>query len=156
MTITEQLKVRGYRNPQRLALLDIMYTGYRLTSGINSVLKPFGLTEPQFNVLATIYAALGTPVSSSSIQDGMIQTESNVTRIVDKLVSRGWVDRQICPKNRRKVDITVTDEGRRVFRNAAKAVNGFQSKVMGTLDPENLNRLAGLLEEIRDGAGEKE
>ncbi|MDF1569680.1 MAG: MarR family transcriptional regulator, partial [Spirochaetaceae bacterium] len=107
------------------------------------------LTEPQFNVLTLIYAARGKPISSQVIQSGMIQRQSNVTRIVDKLVLRGWVTRDTCPGNRRKVDITITEDGREAYKNARKAVMSFHSHLMEKISNKDAEQLSKLLDVLR-------
>ena len=149
MSIRDDLNVKQFSSPYMEAVLNVLFTGHWLTDETNKVLRPMGLTEPQFNVLTLIYAARGKPISSQVIQSGMIQRQSNVTRIVDKLVRRGWVTRDTCPENRRKVDITITEEGKEAYKNARKAVMGFHSRLMGKISNKDAEQLSMLLDVLR-------
>ena len=102
--------------------MNIIFTGNWLLDRMSRVLKPLGLSEPQFNVLSSVYEARGGAVCVGEIQAMMIQRSSNVTRIVDKLLARGLVTRSEHPENRRKVEIRITDEGIDLYRRARRAV----------------------------------
>ena len=42
----------------------------------------------------------------------------NVTRLLDRLVNKGYVHRETCPENRRKIDISLTEPGKKLFMEA--------------------------------------
>ena len=58
----------------------------------------------------------GNPINLQDIQERMVNKMSNTTRLVDKLIKRGFVKRNICKENRRKVEIVITDIGFRNFK----------------------------------------
>ena len=94
------------------AIHQIIRTGHWITDQISQELKEHDVTEPQFNVLRILRGRKGNPVTVVEIQEQMVQRTSNVTRIIDKLLVKGLVDRQECHANRRKMDITITEKGR--------------------------------------------
>ena len=109
--------------PYFQAMINIMYTGHWLTDHINSVLKPFGISEPQYNVLRILEDVDDTLLAQQEIQALMIQKSSNVSRIIDKLIEKNYVNRSICQTNRRKMDICLTIEGKKFLKKASKEVN---------------------------------
>lgn len=56
-------------------------------------------------------ARQGDPANLSNIQEQMIKPMSNTSRLVDKLIDKGWVSRDMCKYNRRKVEIFITENG---------------------------------------------
>ena len=69
---------------------------------------------------------------------------SNTTRLVDKLLAKGYVDRATCPDNRRKVEITITDDGKIALGKMDKAVTRAEKQLvdgLGTKEMESLNIL---------------
>ncbi len=149
MSIQTDLGTEDFKTTQIKAVVNIMFTGYWLTSKINRTLDSCGLTEPQYNVLAIVYAARGGPVSLTFIKERMIQRESNVSRIVDRLVDREWITRNNCPKNRRKVDIAMTVSGRRTFQHARLVVTSFHRDLENRLSDMELEQLSDYLDKLR-------
>ena len=78
---------------------------------LNASLKPHGLSLPQFNSFVSWRARQGDPANLSNIQEQMIKPMSNTSRLVDKLIDKGWVSRDMCKYNRRKVEIFITENG---------------------------------------------
>jgi len=149
MGIRDELDIRGEINPHHEAVLNVLVTANRLLGTIEETLKNLDLTEPQFNVLSVLFSQIGQPISVSEIQKRMIQRQSNVTRIVDRLVDKGWVRRRTCPENRRKVDLTITEGGREVFRNARRRISAFHQALEQRIGGEEAQRLCTLLERFR-------
>ena len=84
------------------AIFQIIRTGHWITDQVSRELKEFGITEPQYNVLRILRGAKGEPLTVQRILKSMVQRSSNITRIVDKLLAKGYVNRQECPSNRRE------------------------------------------------------
>ncbi len=127
------------------AIYQIIRTGHWITDQVSLELKEFGITEPQFNVLRILKGAKGEPVSVQKILENMVQRSSNVTRIVDKLISKGFVERKECPTNRRKMDITITPEGLEYLKKLDRKVHAFHKPLMNKLNTQELNTLKTLI-----------
>jgi DNA-binding MarR family transcriptional regulator len=150
-SIESKLKsTKPITNPHMRAFLNIMVTGAWLEGRMNAILKPYGLTEPQYNVLRILRGQNGSAMNLYEIVDRMVHPTSNVSRIIDKLLEKGWVLREECPSNRRRVNISITQEGLKtldilqpIFDNN---LNEFQSR----LTPEQAFGLSEALEMLRD------
>lgn len=131
------------------AVYEIITTGHWITDEITKALKEFGVTEPQFNVLRILRGAKGEPLTVGDILDKMVQRSSNITRIVDKLVAKNYVNRKECPTNRRKMDITITEEGIDILKQLDKKVHAFHQPFINKLDNEELNTLKSLIQKLK-------
>lgn len=131
------------------AMLQIITTGHWLTDSVTRELKEFDSTEPQFNVLRVLNAKPETPCSVQEIQKGMVQKSSNVTRIVDKLLKKGFVQRQQNEQNRRKVDITITSDGQKFLAQLEKKVFAFHAPLQKNLTPEECVTLTHLIKKLK-------
>ena len=131
------------------AIFSIITTGHWITDEISRELKEFGMTEPQFNVLRTLKAAKGKPLTVGEILDKMVQRSSNITRIVDKLVAKKYVSRVECPENRRKMDITITKEGVKILKQLDKKVYAFHKPYMDKLSEKELITLKKLILKLK-------
>jgi MarR family transcriptional regulator, 2-MHQ and catechol-resistance regulon repressor len=131
------------------AMLQIIITGHWLTDSVTRELKEFDSTEPQFNVLRVLNAKPETPCSVQEIQKGMVQKSSNVTRIVDKLLKKGYVQRKLNKTNRRKVDITITAHGKKFLAQLEEKVFAFHAPLQNNLTPEECVTLTNLIKKLK-------
>lgn len=130
-------------------IFQIITTGHQITDQVNKELKAYGMTEPQYNVLKILKGAKGKPVTVQKILEDMVQRSSNVTRIVDKLLLKGYVDRKECSTNRRKMDISITNEGLIKLKELDKKVVNLHKPFMNNLNEEELNLLRKLILKLK-------
>lgn len=96
---------------QQRMVIDIIHTANWLDDRISNVLKGFGITHPQFNILKNIQAAHPEPLSVKEIKETIMFSNSDVTRLVDRMVKKDLLCRDTCPDNRRKMDVSITQNG---------------------------------------------
>lgn len=147
-TIEEEIKQKKFQSEQHKAIVNLMYTSSWLYNQNSARLKKFGITPEQFNVLRILRGSHPTPLMLLEITNRMIDKSSNATRLVEKLRVKGFVKREICPNNRRQVDILITDKGLQLLAKIdidQKDWIEMQGKLSNT-DAKELNRL---LEKLR-------
>lgn len=149
MIIEKELKITKKLPECKKALLNLMYTGNWINDEITSILKPFDISTQQFNVLRILKGMKGTPSTLQTIQERMISKMSNTTRLVDKLIKKNYVQREQCESNRRKVDITITEEGIKALDVINVAVDETESKITNNLSHQELEHLNHLLNKLR-------
>ena len=132
-----------------MASHQIIKTGHWITDRVGIELKEFGITEPQYNVLRILKGRRRKPTTVQEILEGMVQRTSNVTRIVDKLLSKGLVSRQECPSNRRKMDITLTGNGEKLLVRLDKKVHEFHYPMAKNLTKEEARLLKELIIKLK-------
>ena len=86
----------------------------------------------------------------SVIQERMISKNSNTTRLVDKLVLKELVIRKICPSNKRKMEITITEKGLEVLSTLDPITIEHENSLASNLTTEELEQLNYLLEKYRN------
>lgn len=131
------------------AILQIISTGHWITDQVTKELKEFDISEPQFNVLRILKGAKKTPLTVAAIQKRMIQKSSNITRIIDKLLSKGFVERKECVENRRKMDISITKKGLEHLKVLDKKVQSLHQPMMNNLNPDELKTLSNLIIKLK-------
>ena len=129
-------------------VLKILVTGSKLIDQVNKTLKPFDISEAQFNVLRILRGQKARPISVQEIQKRMIQRSSNVTRLVDKLLAKDLVCRSICEQNRRKMDITITAKGLELLIKLDKAVLKLHEPYKDRLSDQEAEKLKKLLDKL--------
>jgi DNA-binding MarR family transcriptional regulator len=111
MKIEEEIKQIRWRSEKQKAVINIIFTANWIHQQQSKLLKRFGLTSQQYNVLRILRGQKGNPITVKSINERMLDRMSNVSRLVDKLVNKKLVDRAYCQSDRRRVDIVITKKG---------------------------------------------
>lgn len=138
------------RSIHELAYFNLLKTGSWIEERIKVTLRPLGLTHAQLNALYILFEKDPEPVSASDIKTKILVNNPDVTRLLDRLVIKGYVRRETCPENRRKIDISLTDSGRRLFIEAHRSVkeslgNFFEKQIT----EDEANELRRLMQRIR-------
>ncbi len=130
-------------------VINMMFTSRIIEESISTVLKPYDLNIPQYNVLRILRGQKGKPANLSTLQERMIDKSSNTTRLVDKLIRKGWVKRSVCETNRRKVEILITSKGLEVLKELDPLTEDNNTKILKNLSEEQLVTLNELLDTLR-------
>ena len=130
-------------------VINIMYTSRIIEESITGILKSHDLTIPQYNVLRILRGQKGNPANLSTLQERMIDKSSNTTRLVDKLIKKGWVNRQVCEKNRRKVEIFITEKGLSILKELDPITEQNNQQILKKLSEKELQLLNDLLDKLR-------
>ncbi|MBA6154010.1 MarR family transcriptional regulator [Gelidibacter gilvus] len=135
---------------EKKTVLNISYTANVIRDGILNSLKPFDISIEQFNVLRILRGQKGKATNLQDIQRRMVSKMSNTTRLVDKLISKGYVERFICEKNRRKVEIFITAHGLNFLEEIDPLVAETEANMTSPLTQDELKTLNNLLTKLRN------
>ena len=120
MSLEQDIKQEKFDNEFEKMAVNILFTGswiYNLNVGR---LKQFDITPEQFNVLRILRGSHPKALRLADITSRMIDKSSNATRLVEKLRKKELLKREICPHNRRQVDVSITARGLEVLRHIDK------------------------------------
>ncbi|MAP53561.1 MarR family transcriptional regulator [Altibacter sp.] len=148
MKIEDVIQSRAMSLPTK-TVINIAFTSRVVEEAILAVLKPYDLSVQQYNVLRILRGQKGNPANLSTIQERMVDRNSNTTRLVDKLITKGWVRRQICKNNRRKVEIFITDSGKEVLEELDPLTENNNKNVLQNLSEGEVETLNNLLDKLR-------
>ncbi len=144
-------KQTPWESPEEEAFLNVLRTHQFLTEGHQSFCKKFGITETQYNVLRILKGAHKGTLPSLEIARRMVTKVPDITRLIDRLVVAGLVERKPCPEDRRVIHILLTTNGRRLVKRMAKPLAEMHRKQLGHLTRKDLKELNRLLEKVRQG-----
>jgi DNA-binding MarR family transcriptional regulator len=145
MNVEERIKTKEQIPKERRTIIHMMLVNNTINEHISLVLKPFDISIQQFNVLRILRGQKGKPANLSTLNERMVTKMSNTTRLVDKLISKGYVDRIICPSNRRKVEINITKKGTDKLIEMDKAMSQTESELLNQFSNSELEQLNFLL-----------
>lgn len=129
--------------------LNVIYTKNILAEGFNELLKQYNLSSEQLMVLTALMDQNGKPANMCVIQKKMITKASNTTRLIDKLLLKGFVMRAVCTQNRRKIEVVLTEKGLEFLKSIESIVNTYEEKFANNLTSNELEYLNFLLEKYR-------
>jgi DNA-binding MarR family transcriptional regulator len=111
------------------------------------------LTPNQYNVLRILRGSHPTRLACSDVAERMIARDPDITRLVDRLSRRGLVERVRGHRDRRVVEVAITDKGREVLKRLDPHVNRMPQAMLGHLGATKLKQLGQLLEHVIAGLG---
>lgn len=149
MTIDEIIKSNVVLDDAKKIILNIMYTQNIVAEQFNDIMKPFDLTSEQYNVLRILRGQKQIAVNMCTIQERMIAKNSNTTRLIDKLLVKKLVTRQVCAVNRRKIEIKITQLGLELLHELDPKIIAHEQFFAKNLDKAEQQQINILLEKYR-------
>ena len=132
------------------ALMNLVLTGALMTKTGDRVLRPYGLTASQFNVLMLLkYQSAGEGITQTRLGGMLLVNRSNVTGLIDRMEEAGWVERGSEEGDRRVNRVALTSAGNMLLKKAEKAYFDCVGQVMGMLSADDHRQLCRVLERIR-------
>lgn len=107
--IDDELKSR-FESEQQKAMLNVMFTANWFKSQQVGLFKPYGISPQQYNILRILRGAQGR-VNMHCVKERMIDRAPNATRLTDKLIAKGLVERERCEEDRRVVYVRISEKG---------------------------------------------
>jgi DNA-binding MarR family transcriptional regulator len=148
MKLEDEIKQKKFNNEYEKLVVNILFTGNWMSLVNTGNLKPYGLTLPQYNVLRILRGQYPNPATVNLLIDRMLDKSSNASRIVDRLLLKGLLSRKICKKDRRSVDVAITEKGMELL----KRIDGNSiewRQTYKTLNIEEAKNLNNLLDKLR-------
>ena len=149
MKIEDIIKTTSPMAIGKKTVLNIMYTQNVVAEKFNEILKCYDLSPEQFNVLRILRGQNGKSTNMCVIQERMIAKTSNTTRLVDKLLLKDFVTREVCPDNRRKIEVQITPKGLELLLELDPKVIEHEKLFSKNITSEELTQLNILLEKYR-------
>lgn len=149
MTLEKDIKqIRPFRNPYQKAYVNVIYTSNWLSGHMKSFFTEYGITQKQFNIMRILKGA-GMAVSTSYIKERMLDKNSDVSRIVDRMNDKSWIKKSVCPEDKRLVDVELTQNGLEKLEELNNHLKG-ADKFLTKLSEKEINQLNDLLDKIRE------
>lgn len=145
MDVEKIIKTKKAIPLESRTIIHLMLVNNKIMEMVTAALKPYGVSLQQFNVLRILRGQEGKPSNLSTLNERMVTKMSNTTRLVDKLLAKGFVDRTTCESNRRKIEITITKKGSEMLSQMDAIINKTESNLVSQFSNKELNDLNFLL-----------
>ena len=130
------------------SVIHLTLVGNKINESFSQALKPYDISVPQFNVMRILRGQGDRPANLCTLNERMITKMSNTTRLVDKLLLKGYVERTTCPYNRRKIEIRITPSGQQALMEMDVAMKRAEEDLVKNFSKAELENLNGLLDKF--------
>ncbi len=132
------------------ALLSVLRTAALLEHQLNEVLRPFGITDLQYNVLRILRGAGPGGWCGREIAERLISKVPDVPRLLDRMEGMQLLRRERDATDRRHVAARITPKGLRVLDEATPELEAFERARFGHLNAKRLQHVIDGLADIRN------
>ena len=147
MSLEKDINQLKFRNEFQKASINIIFTFNWLTEKTKTIFEREGLTSQQFNILRILRGA-GAPLSTLQIRQRMLDKMSDTSRIVDRLIIKGLVKKTVSKSDKRLVDVSITDKGKKVLAKLDKCEDQMDA-VVKTISEAEAKTLNNILDKMR-------
>jgi DNA-binding MarR family transcriptional regulator len=148
--IARELKQnKPFASPVQEAVLGIKRTAALLDLRLADLLRPYGLTPTQYNVLRILRGAGAEGLPRCEVQGRLVAPVADTTRLLDRLEKMGLVVRARNTNDRRVVTSKITPRGLAVLDKVAAPLKELEDNEVGRVSDARLRTLIGILDEIR-------
>jgi DNA-binding MarR family transcriptional regulator len=143
MTLERDINQHKFRNEHQKSAINLIFTFNWMNEKLDKLFEQFDITQQQFNILRILRGSGGGPLSTLQIRQRMLDKMSDTSRIVDRLIKKGLVKKNICKSDRRLVDVIITEKGKRLLEKIDNTNDDMDAifKNLSQADAKNLNQL---------------
>lgn len=119
-----------------------------LRAEVTRILEPFGITQPQFNILRILRGQKGHPISTQEIRERMVDSKmSDASRLVDRLALKHLVTKSPSQADRRLVDVVISTQGLELLHQLDEKMQELDA-ILQVISLEQAQQLNQLLDQM--------
>jgi DNA-binding MarR family transcriptional regulator len=148
MRIDEEIQSSNFEDNYHKVVINVAYSYGWINNLMRCQFEKYNLTQQQFNILRILRGQYPNPATINLLKERMIDKMSDASRIVDRLVQKGLVSRCTNKRDRRAVDIRISETGLDIL---TKMDGEFKTKdfLKNNLSEEEAAQLSDLLDKLR-------
>jgi DNA-binding MarR family transcriptional regulator len=151
-TLQEDLRqTKPFGSLQQEAYLSVVRTTSTLTDRVEDLLKPYGISATQYNVLRILRGAGQGGLCRNELRDRMLTRMPDMTRLLDRMEEAGLVTRSREQEDRRMVLTQITARGKELLGELDRPMTELHRDQLAALTKDQLRTLIDLLTAIREG-----
>lgn len=147
MKIEDEIIQSKFRNAHHKAIVNLIFTSNWFHTQQQEFLKPYGITAQQFNILRILKGQNGASISATAIKARMLDKNSDVSRLLDRLEAKELIEKKTCPSDKRAADVTIASKGLDVLEAIDKKQK--EADAILSLSEEEAAQLSELLDRCR-------
>lgn len=148
MKIEEEIKQAKFRSVHQKVALNLIFTSNWLEGKQQIFFKPFGITASQYNILRILRGQGSNKISGVEIKSRMLDKNSDIPRLLERLIKKSLISKSPCPNDKRAADIAITHDGLNVLNQIDKHIDEIEKKNINLTNDE-ADQLSILLDKFR-------
>jgi DNA-binding MarR family transcriptional regulator len=148
MNIKEEIQQSRFRNNYQMAAINLIYTSGWLANKHKDFFKKFGITVQQFNILSILRGQFPNKISGAEIKNRMMDKNSDVSRLLDRLIIKDLVSKSKSPDDKRAADVVITKSGLNLLSTIDTKIKSLDS-IISNLSEAEAEQLSALLDRLR-------
>jgi DNA-binding MarR family transcriptional regulator len=148
MKIGDEIKQEKFRNDYQKVVVNLMFTSGWLATRQEELFKPFGITPSQFNILRILRGQGKQSMSGAAIKERMLERNSDISRMLDRLAKKELIVRTQCPNDKRATDVHIAPAGLKVLKAIDATIDQAEKKMI-RLSQKEAKILSDLLDKAR-------
>jgi DNA-binding MarR family transcriptional regulator len=149
MRLEEEIKTKGFRSEIHKLSINLIYTYNWLMNESQNRFSQFGITMQQFNILRILRGQAPNPCTIQLLKARMLDKQPDASRLVDRLVAKGFATRTTCEEDRRKMDVKITEAGLALLDSMEPVIMEMDTMFKGITNEEAYS-VNEILDRIRD------
>ena len=150
MSLEQSISQSKFDSEQEKLMINVIYSANLLNLITSRLFKPYELSPQQYNVLRILRGQKGESIGLMDIEHRMLDKSSNVSRLVDKLISKDLINRSISSKDRRRIEIVITSRGVSVLKEIDVILSEMNSKIKAIISDDNAKKTNRILDQLRE------
>ena len=149
MPAPEKARSRRFDSLAQEAFLNLWRTYDRLRVFEDELFGRYELTPQQYNALWLLRREHPGNLPTLALAARLVSRAPDITRLLDRLVERGLIERERRPENRRVVRVGITPAGMALLKSMEQDIKQCHERQLGHLSAEQLHEMIALLRESR-------
>ena len=149
MSLEKEIQQYRFTGENQKAIINLIYSYHWVTDKLRNLLSEDDITLQQYNILRILRGSDPTPMSTLNIRERMLDKMSDTSRIVDRLMRKGLVNKKECPTDKRLVDVSITPAGNQLLEKIDKNESSMTG-VVSNLTNDDLITLNHILDKLRE------
>lgn len=146
--IEELVKVKQFANPWHRVTINVIYTSNWLNVMLEKRAGAKQLTLQQFNVLRVLRGQFPSPVTNNLLKERLLTKTPDISRLVDRIVSKGLASREKNHEDKRAVDLLITEKGLQLLSEIEQDMM-LEDVLQSSISSEDCLHLSELLDKFR-------
>jgi len=147
MKLEEEIAQQKFAGEQQKAMINLLFTYHWAVSKMKSDFKPYDITMQQFNILRILRGQMPNPCTVNILKERMLDKMCDASRMVDRLLQKGFIERCVNKKDRRAVDIKISSQGLDLLAQFDAITD--PNKLFSALTDHEAKTLNQLLDKVR-------
>lgn len=146
--VEQSLPETKFTNEYQQLRFNLLHTANWLNNEIRKILRPYGVTQKQYNILNILQQEHPNTVAIQDVRGRMIDKMSDASRMIDRLIEKGWVEKRCCTEDKRSNRVSISTAGLKLL-DKMQGVSVQMDEIFQLTNPQQAAEINDLLNQLR-------